>query len=98
VRALGMGGAFVAAGEGIGAVQHNPALLGENTTLPASRTRSVSPTSSMTLKTSIPSQTLPRRSRSSTAWIKEESVFRPPPRPEQGSASSVSAQVSVTTT
>ena len=33
VRALGMGGAFVAAGEGIGAVQHNPALLGEDTTV-----------------------------------------------------------------
>ncbi|MDF1536542.1 MAG: hypothetical protein P1S46_08590, partial [bacterium] len=33
VRALGMGGAFVAAGEGIGAVQHNPALLGEDTTM-----------------------------------------------------------------
>jgi hypothetical protein len=33
VRALGMGGAFVAAGEGIGAVQYNPALLGEDTTL-----------------------------------------------------------------
>lgn len=33
VRALGMGGAFVAAGEGIGAVQHNPALLGKNTTV-----------------------------------------------------------------
>lgn len=33
VRALGMGGAFVAAGEGIGAVQYNPALLGENTTV-----------------------------------------------------------------
>jgi hypothetical protein len=31
VRALGMGGAFVAAGEGIGAVQYNPALLGEQT-------------------------------------------------------------------
>ena len=33
VRALGMGGAFVAAGEGIGAVQYNPALLGRNTTV-----------------------------------------------------------------
>jgi len=33
VRALGMGGAFVAAGEGIGAVQHNPALLGKDTTV-----------------------------------------------------------------
>jgi hypothetical protein len=32
VRALGMGGAFVAAGEGIGAVQYNPALLGEDST------------------------------------------------------------------
>jgi len=33
VRALGMGGAFVAAGEGIGAVNYNPALLGKNTTV-----------------------------------------------------------------
>jgi len=32
VRALGMGGAFVAAGEGIGAVQYNPALLGKDST------------------------------------------------------------------
>jgi len=32
VRALGMGGAFVAAGEGIGAINYNPALLGKNTT------------------------------------------------------------------
>jgi hypothetical protein len=32
VRALGMGGAFVAAGEGIGAVQYNPALLAKNST------------------------------------------------------------------
>ena len=32
VRALGMGGAFVAAGEGIGAVNYNPALLAKNTT------------------------------------------------------------------
>jgi len=30
VRALGMGGAFVAAGEGIGAVQYNPALLAKD--------------------------------------------------------------------
>ncbi|UCG39142.1 MAG: hypothetical protein JSV00_02595 [bacterium] len=36
VRALGMGGAFVAAGDGIGAVQYNPALLGENTTVAVS--------------------------------------------------------------
>jgi len=33
VRALGMGGAFVAAGEGVGAVQYNPALLGKDTTV-----------------------------------------------------------------
>lgn len=33
VRAMGMGGAFVAAGEGIGAVQYNPALLGKDTTV-----------------------------------------------------------------
>jgi hypothetical protein len=33
VRALGMGGAFVAAGEGIGAVNYNPALLGKNSTV-----------------------------------------------------------------
>jgi len=33
VRALGMGGAFVAAGEGIGAVQYNPALLGKDSTV-----------------------------------------------------------------
>ena len=33
VRALGMGGAFVAAGEGIGAVQYNPALLGKDATV-----------------------------------------------------------------
>jgi len=33
VRALGMGGAFVAAGEGIGAVGQNPALLGKNSTI-----------------------------------------------------------------
>lgn len=33
VRALGMGGAFVAAGEGVGAVNYNPALLGEDTTM-----------------------------------------------------------------
>ncbi len=33
VRALGMGGAFVAVGEGIGAVQYNPALLGKNATV-----------------------------------------------------------------
>lgn len=33
VRALGMGGAFVAAGEGIGAVQYNPALLAKDTTV-----------------------------------------------------------------
>jgi len=33
VRALGMGGAFVAAGEGIGAVQYNPALLGKDSTI-----------------------------------------------------------------
>ena len=32
VRALGMGGAFVAAGEGIGAVNYNPALLGKGET------------------------------------------------------------------
>jgi hypothetical protein len=32
VRALGMGGAFVAAGEGIGAVNYNPALLGKGAT------------------------------------------------------------------
>ena len=36
VRALGMGGAFVAAGEGIGAINYNPALLGENTTVDVS--------------------------------------------------------------
>jgi len=33
VRALGMGGAFVAAGEGISAVQYNPALLGKDSTV-----------------------------------------------------------------
>jgi hypothetical protein len=33
VRALGMGGAFVAAGEGIGAVQYNPALLAKDATV-----------------------------------------------------------------
>ena len=33
VRALGMGGAFVAAGEGIGAVQYNPALLAKDSTV-----------------------------------------------------------------
>ena len=33
VRALGMGGAFVAAGEGIGAINYNPALLGKNSTV-----------------------------------------------------------------
>jgi len=33
VRALGMGGAFVAAGEGIGAVQYNPALLAKDSTI-----------------------------------------------------------------
>ncbi len=33
VRALGMGGAFVAAGEGISAVQYNPALLAKDTTV-----------------------------------------------------------------
>jgi hypothetical protein len=33
VRALGMGGAFVAAGEGIGAVNYNPALLGKDSTV-----------------------------------------------------------------
>jgi hypothetical protein len=33
VRALGMGGAFVAAGEGIGAVNYNPALLAKDTTV-----------------------------------------------------------------
>lgn len=33
VRALGMGGAFVAAGEGIGAVQYNPALLVKDSTV-----------------------------------------------------------------
>jgi hypothetical protein len=33
VRALGMGGAFVAAGEGIGAVNYNPALLGKSSTV-----------------------------------------------------------------
>ena len=33
VRALGMGGAFVAAGEGIGGVQYNPALLGKDSTV-----------------------------------------------------------------
>ncbi len=33
VRALGMGGSFVAAGEGIGAVNYNPALLAKNTTV-----------------------------------------------------------------
>ena len=32
VRALGMGGSFVAAGEGISAVNYNPALLGEDKT------------------------------------------------------------------
>jgi hypothetical protein len=33
VRALGMGGAFVAAGEGIGAVNYNPALLAKDSTV-----------------------------------------------------------------
>ena len=33
VRALGMGGAFVAAGEGIGAIQYNPALLAKDSTV-----------------------------------------------------------------
>ena len=33
VRALGMGGAFVAAGEGISAVQYNPVLLGKDSTV-----------------------------------------------------------------
>jgi len=33
VRALGMGGAFVAAGEGIGAVNYNPALLAKSSTV-----------------------------------------------------------------
>lgn len=33
VRALGMGGAFVAAGEGIGAINYNPALLAKNATV-----------------------------------------------------------------
>jgi hypothetical protein len=33
VRALGMGGAFVAAGKGVGAVQYNPALLAKDTTV-----------------------------------------------------------------
>ena len=32
VRALGMGGAFVAAGEGIGAINYNPALLAKDST------------------------------------------------------------------